>query len=693
MVLFPASVLTRMTTQKLRVGRSLTFEPVPVLVAIVIAAALLRLYKLGALGIIADENISIMAVDGTLEHGYPLLPSGMIYLRLGWYGYIVAAFGYLFGREELWLRLPAVLFNLAMIPLAYWFAARLFSKGVGLVVAALIAVSPAEIEIARLVRMYAPFTVCYLLTAIAIYRRYVDHTAKSALVPLALAWVSVITHQLGFSLAIVFLLPLLVRRQTGADRLWLLASAAATGGFFVVWDATIAGYMTIHVPPGGMAEAVPAAGALPAFLGPFAKLLGQFAIPSFALAAGLLTSASAPILLAATTLVIATFGAVIALHRHERPRVVAVALACVAACALQQINVAVVLLLLYLVVAARGVRPLVSKGGIALMAAIAIWFSAWLAYAYYFTEPNVVAAAGISTHFRQSIRLLLDFPQYNVMWGLFFEMPLASIAAVIGLLWCVDGAARRDPDAPRAFLLYVFVLPLIVSGIVATTYRELRYVMHFDVFFLTFVALGIAHWRAVIEALGLPPIDERRRPMAAPIATAALLVLAFIYIPGPVAAWVNVNRGYGPAQGIETIFKVPFHPDFRTPADYVLAHRDAAREPLIAMEPREYFIYTRDVDFWLTTNEFEFEQHAYGIDGERRDLYADIPLITTMADLRSVIAASPGAVWLLTSDMLVAGRTTLTEDIAEFIEGSRAHIVYTGLDNNMRVYRLESRGH
>jgi hypothetical protein len=682
-----------MTTQKLRIGQSLTLNPVLVLAVIVIVAALLRIYRLGALGIIADENISIMAVDGTLEHGYPLLPSGMIYLRLGWYGYIVAAFGYLFGREEVWLRLPAVLFNLAMIPLAYLFVARLFSKGLGLVVAALIALSPAEIEIARLVRMYAPFTVCYLLTVVAIYRRYIDRTAKSVVVPVVLALATVITHQLGFSLAIVFLIPLLVCRQTVADRMRLLASAAVTGGFFIVWDTTITDYMLIHVPPGGMTEAATAASSLPAFLAPFAKLLGQFAVPSFALATSLLASGSAPALLGAGALVVLTFGVVAALHRHARPVVLAVALICVAACVLQQINVAIVLLLLYLIVARDGVRPLTRRGGIALMAAIAAWFFAWLAYAYYFTEPNAAAAAGISTHFRQSIRLLLDFPQYNVLWGLFFEMPLASVAAVLGILWCIDGAARRELDAPRAFLLYVFVLPLLASGSVATTYRELRYVMHFDVFFLTFIALGIAHWRAVIEALGLPPIDERRRAIALPVGTAALAVLAFAYIPGPVAAWVNVNRGYGVARGLEAVFKVPFHPDFRTPADYLLAHRDAAREPLIAMEPREFYVYTRDVDFWLTTNEFEAEQHAYGVDGERRDLYADVPLIRTMAELQSVIAGSPGAVWLTTSDALVARRATLTEDIATFIEGAHAHIVYTGLDDDMRVYRLESRGH
>jgi hypothetical protein len=385
-----------------------------------------------------------------------------------------------------------------------------------------------------------------------------------------------------------------------------------------------------------------------------------------------------------------TGGAIAFLHRRERPRVLVVALACVAACALQQMNVAVLLLLLYIIVAQRGAQPLASRGGLALVAMIGIWFAAWLTYAYYFTEPNEVAAAGISTHVRQSIRTLLDFPLYNIQWGLFFEMPLASIVAALGMLWCVDGAARRDPDAPRAFLLYAFVLPLVVSGSVATTFRELRYVMHFDVFFLTFVALGIAHWRDVLAALRLLPTGSSLDSVAVSrVGVTVLLALAFIYVPGPVAAWVNVDREPGEARGIETLFKLSAYPDFRSPAEYLLANRDAAREPLIALQPREFYTYLRDVDYWLTTHAFETENHAYPVDGRRLDIYIDVPIISTMREVRAVIDGSPGVVWLLASDALVASRTTLTEDLATFIEGLDEQIVYTGRDGDMRVYRLE----
>jgi hypothetical protein len=470
----------------------------------------------------------------------------------------------------------------------------------------------------------------------------------------------------------------------------LLASSAVTGGFFVVWDAVIARFMSIHIPaaPPAVDVARESQGVVAPLLSPVAGILERFAMPSLAFVADLLESGSLPLLGAAGALVLLVAGTVLYLHRRQ-PRIVsAVAMLCVGACALQQINVAVLLVLLYLVVAKRGVRPLATWPGAALLATIGVSFVAWLAYAYYFTEPNAVAAAGISTHVRQSIRTLLDFPQYNVLWGLLFEMPLASVAAILGILWCIDGAARPTPDAPRAFLLYVFVLPLLVSGSIETTYRALRYVMHFDVFFLTFIALGIWHWRAALAALGLEPRLDHGRAWVARAGHAALAVLAFAYVPGPVGAWVTVDREHGVAEGLAAVFKLPFYPDFRTPAAYVSAHRDPVREPLIALQPREFYTYLHDVDYWLTTHAFETENHAYAIDGERRDLYIDAPIISTLQELRAISRASHGPVWLLAPDALVASRTTLTEDLATFIEGLDSAVVYTGLDHDMRVYRL-----
>jgi hypothetical protein len=214
--------------------------------------------------------------------------------------------------------------------------------------------------------------------------------------------------------------------------------------------------------------------------------------------------------------------------------------------------------------------------------------------------------------------------------------------------------------------------------------------MHFDVFFLTFIALGVAHWREVLTALRLWP--SRGAPDSVTVSrvgATALAALALVYVPGPVAAWVTVDREHGEARGIETLFDLSLYPDFRSPSQYVLANRDAAREPLIALQPREFYTYLRDVDYWLTTHAFETANHAYADGGRRLDLYAAVPIISTMREVRAIIDGSPGAVWLVASDSLVASRTTLTEDLATFIEALDEQIVFTGLDGDMRVYRLE----
>ena len=106
-----------------------------VLSAIVAAGAYLRLAELGALGFRWDEDLSGLAVRAILEHGIPELPSGMIYLRGGIFSYLMAASAWLFGFNEFALRLPSALFGVALIVVAYLFAAALFGRRVGLITA------------------------------------------------------------------------------------------------------------------------------------------------------------------------------------------------------------------------------------------------------------------------------------------------------------------------------------------------------------------------------------------------------------------------------------------------------------------------------------------------------------------------------------------------------------------------------
>ena len=111
------------------------------LVLVVAIGAYLRLAHLGALGFRWDEDLSGLAVRAILEKGVPELPSGMIYLRGGLFSHLMAASASLLGFSEFALRLPAALFGIALIVVAFLFGAALFGRVVGLVTAAVLAIS------------------------------------------------------------------------------------------------------------------------------------------------------------------------------------------------------------------------------------------------------------------------------------------------------------------------------------------------------------------------------------------------------------------------------------------------------------------------------------------------------------------------------------------------------------------------
>src|SRR5690606_32091434 len=138
-----------------------------------------------------------------------------------------------FGFDEWGLRLPAALFGIALIGLAYAFAKRLFGTSVGIVVAALVTVSAWDIEFSRYARMYAPFAFFYVLTLLSIWRYLVvQRSTSGGFLCLAFALVALLLHDLAYTLALAFLLPLLIRgKATLADPRGAVFPLA---GFFTV---------------------------------------------------------------------------------------------------------------------------------------------------------------------------------------------------------------------------------------------------------------------------------------------------------------------------------------------------------------------------------------------------------------------------------------------------------------------------
>lgn len=660
------------------------------LIVCVAVAAVLRLWNLGELGIRDDEDITKLAIQSVLQHGYPLMPSEMVYLRSTWFLFVQAAFGWLFGATDGWLRLPAVLMSIATIPLAYFFTRRVFSREVAFGVAALLAISYTEIEMARMVRMYAPFAFMYLLSVAAIYRRYVDGSSDSTLLPVVLACLTFLTHLLGFTLAVLFLVPLVVvPKMSWKDRAYAFGSGVIVGVGFLIWEKTIGFFFSRASRLYGMSivEEDVASDAATGLIALVLSYLEATALPSPDYLIGLIANGPVSILGLGVALA-AIVGLIIGFGQIGRSRLeVAAALLVFLACLLHQINSAVLLFLAYLLIARRGLEPLRRSDGITLAVAIVASFASWLTYAYLFAEPNEVAAAGISTHFRQSIRFLLDFPQYSVVWGYPFARPLSSVAALIGMLWCIDGAARPQPSRQKLFLLLVFLLPLVVTGLFESTYRNFRYILHLDVFFMTFVVLGIFNWREVLLALGWPNRVNLHHSLAKTV-TIVIGVAAVSYSLNPLKSVLAVERDYGEPTGVAAFLGVPFYPDFRTTAEFVSVNRNPG-DSLVLLQSREYYSYLGEGAYWLTSNSFEHENQTYvGAGGVRRDAYVDMPVLTSHRELLSVIRDSAGFTWLIAPDHLVQSRETLTDELANYIEGLDEYLIYTGRDQDTRVYRI-----
>src|SRR6185436_6378061 len=226
------------------------------LVVVVAVGGYLRLAHLGALGFRWDEDLSGLAVRAILEKGVPELPSGMIYLRGGLFSHLMAASASLFGFSEFALRLPAALFGIALIVAAYLFAAALFGRVVGLVTAALLAVSFWDIDLSRYARFYTAFSLFYVVTLYAIWQfRVKTPSAAGGVLCVVLAVITMSLHDLAYSLALAFYFPLVLRGpaawRSPREWLWPVASSAALAAFYVGWRQFVQSSRTLPLVAGG----------------------------------------------------------------------------------------------------------------------------------------------------------------------------------------------------------------------------------------------------------------------------------------------------------------------------------------------------------------------------------------------------------------------------------------------------------
>jgi len=141
-----------------------------ILFALLLVALGFRLVYLANISLHVDEFISLLAIRGVLEHGYPLLPSGTLYEQALLFSYLEAALLKILGFDATVGRALSVALSLATIALLYYVGKKLFSTPVGLVAAALGALSAEAIAWGARVRMYSLLQLLVLLSVWFLWR-------------------------------------------------------------------------------------------------------------------------------------------------------------------------------------------------------------------------------------------------------------------------------------------------------------------------------------------------------------------------------------------------------------------------------------------------------------------------------------------------------------------------------------------
>ncbi len=220
---------------------SLSLTEKIILLLITVAAFALRLTYLLYSHPFIDEFTTVLAARAILQHGLPLLPSGLFYEHGLLFSYLDAPFVGLAGEKISFAlaRLPSLFIGTAAIPFLYWIGRRWLSPQAGLVAAALLAFSPEGIVWGGRARMYALAQFLVLLLVFLVYEGSLGKGRPRLRWLALLTLLAVLLTQLG---SIILVPPLLVgalvvgwlTRPNGARPWFFRPGVLAEGGGLAV---------------------------------------------------------------------------------------------------------------------------------------------------------------------------------------------------------------------------------------------------------------------------------------------------------------------------------------------------------------------------------------------------------------------------------------------------------------------------
>ncbi|MBD3162978.1 MAG: DUF5060 domain-containing protein, partial [Candidatus Eisenbacteria bacterium] len=626
-----------------------------ILVGVLVLAA--RIPWLHRLGLHWDEDISSLAARGILQTGLPTFLSDRLYWRAPLYHYLVAPFvasGVDWVPRILSIGL-AVLSGFLMIRLGR----RVLGDRAALIGALLFAISLVEISLSRQIRMYALYQPLALLALYALYHLWRSGEMRWAWRSAGLILLSMTTHQLGATLAILYI-PLAVHVTNRRARAFCAAAVPAFVGLGLLQrsliQSTFAGERAGIVEPLLLADAlVPERlrvliGGDPLFLS--REVLGAAA------ALGLIALA-------------ARAGVLLGLHGSRgQPRFLRLAgmfgltLALGAAGGAQ---IGVALAILFLLILQRERLFPQRRGAHALAGGILLALAAGIGWLI----PSLAGGYAAQDYLLGVLRVPGRFLQ-TLLWPPF----IGWIGAVVVLAVAARAWKGR---APGGILFLVIALSWsIVARSMMSSAVQTRYLTELWPLWELVAGYGIVVFLGASEGSEAGSLRRKLGPV-----TGIVLVFAALLLPGTgvrqTIAFLSRNHGESVYAGYQLRTIVP---DLRSAGEW-LEPRLAPADRVVATDWLTTYFYVGRVDGWLRSQTYRWQSVRSG--GVVRDCYIGAEVVPTLEALQAFLERGP--TWVVVQGTEIAREeTNITPEIREWLRDRDP--AWIAEEGQTRVYRF-----
>lgn len=633
-------------------GSRTTPGALAVLLLLTAVGAFFRFWRLGELGFIVDEGYQAAAVAGILEHGVPLLDSGFIYSRSILFLYLQAGSALLLGFDEFALRLPTAILGVLGIPVAYWFGKSLFSVRVGLVLAALMALSAWEIEYSRYARFYTLFQLLYMVGLVAWYRGFIEMKTAWRLVFVGVFLLILTVHHLAVMIGLCFLVIIPLRGYTLPRKAAYFGLAGACGVLWKLWDKVEARvqFNLGRTEPWGAATAETA---LPS--GPLG--LPGMKLPDWHFVAIIWDQHRAWLIGGAVVAALVSAAvAHFAYHGRTKPGPDVERTACfppeesaasrllrallligvLGAAVLNLVALAMVLAVAYLAFFVRRWRQLVRPEVLLTVAVSAAATFTWTGWYKLGDHPDASLTAGLAA--------MLDFPglyDYWFKWMVYGWPAMLGLLVIAFVVMCRRAVMPDDRCSPAWFVMGATLIPMVVTAQLAWKFSESRYFFHLYPMML----LGLAVATAALADAAVRKFGEAGSPRATAVVTAvfALALLFAAQDTNGAKAWDVASREYTSYRDpIRSVLNFPWHADFHQD---LRSGSERAREQIgpddvvvVVGPPHQavtYGHYLGGVDY-IATNFDPYLTLVQQDDGFWMDLKSGGRLVTRAAELETL---------------------------------------------------------